>query len=300
MPPSTVVALLGATGAVGAEVLRALRAHPMPFQVDGYGGPTHASDDDEDPVYPLGADESLDADVVILATPAALTGTLAARVEDGVIVDLSGTLDAPIILDADQAPSPTHVRLAGPVAAAVAPLLRALGPLGLTHAHLTTLLPASTDGRDALDELRDQAVALLSFRDPPTRALGRRLAFDAQPADAHGLALAAEVQALVPGPRVTAQAVQIGAFIGTGVALRLQFGAPVDRAAVDAVVATQPGLVAHAAPDLGAAGDAWQAPCGPCVATADPCAVTLWLTVDNLRLTAARVVQLLLAWYGAR
>ncbi len=307
MSAPTVVTLLGASGAVGGELLSLLSAHAVPFQLDAFGGPAHAEDDDtEIPIHPLTEDETLDGDITVFATPGALTAALAARVEGGAILDLTGRLvDAPLVVGPADAGSPRPVRLAEPAAVAIAMVANALSDLGLTALSATVMDPASARGRAALDELRDQSVALLSFRTPPTEALGQRLAFDllaGQPLDDTGR-LREQLASLLTGLVVPSVArVLAPVFIGTGIALHLTFEGAVTADALAGRLDATPELAWQpTAPDIASAVSAGTLLVGPMAqTTAAGAHHTLWLAVDNLRHISARAAAVLAHWTGAR
>jgi aspartate-semialdehyde dehydrogenase len=98
-------------------------------------------------------------------------GALAAAVRSGsVVVDLSGTLDGPV------------VAIPHPLTLLVEPLLAALHrALGITDASVFVMRPASDFGESGLEELREQTVHLLRFEPTPTEIFGRQLAFSVIP-----------------------------------------------------------------------------------------------------------------------
>lgn len=201
MASSVTIAVAGATGAVGREVLAVLdRVSWRPERVLAAASsstvtPSVAYGDEN--ILVEDADH-LDiglADALILAVPRSAARALGERAQDegAVVVDLSGELardaDVPLIVPWV---NPEHIASAGlrqvvavPDAPAVL-LASVLGPLvraGLKgRAHATILVPASASGRGGIDELSRQVVALFNATTPPRKIFRQGLAFDLVPA----------------------------------------------------------------------------------------------------------------------
>ena len=120
------------------------------------------------------------------------------------------------------------------------PPLRALHELGgLKRVVASTYQSASGAGRKAMDELRDQAVRLLRFEDPPTRVFPRRLAFDVIPqigaiTEQGGTSeeekMINESQKILelPNLNVSATCVRVPTFIGHCISLNVELEAPLE------------------------------------------------------------------------
>jgi N-acetyl-gamma-glutamyl-phosphate reductase len=102
------VAVVGATGYTGAELVRLLACHPEVERLDLYaseGGDERCFEDEfpalrhlhEGPVLPFDPAELADADATFLALPHGSSATAAAALEGraGIVIDLSGDLRLP-------------------------------------------------------------------------------------------------------------------------------------------------------------------------------------------------------------
>jgi aspartate-semialdehyde dehydrogenase len=134
--------------------------------------------------------------------------------------------------------------------------LLALAPIaaiaGLESVSVFATRGASVGGTAAMDELRDQTVALLNFRDPIATVLPRRLAFDllahATEVDSDGHAR--DERAVMGGVRRLLGAdlpVQVTSvlgpfFVGCGLSLHVRTARPTTRAALAEALAAAPGL----------------------------------------------------------
>lgn len=134
----------------------------------------------------LAPDAVEDAAVVILAGTAESSRAAVDAGPSGVIIDLTGTLEddpearvrAPLAEDPDQTVDHTGPQVvAHPAAIAVACILRKLQRTWpVQRAIVEIFQPASEQGRDAIEELQQQTVNLLSFAPLPKKI------FDAQAA----------------------------------------------------------------------------------------------------------------------
>ncbi len=190
------VALLGATGAVGAELLRALEEGGLPVaELRAFASPESEGErvqfgGGEVPVEVASAGRLADSDLVLCAAPGVLPALLPAlRASGAQVVDLSGSLEldleVPVYL-------PGSCAAAGPLMAvprgAAAALASALAPLhqraGLERVTAVVLEPASGVGRRGVQELSSQTLELLSDLSgelPASEVFPRSLAFDCLP-----------------------------------------------------------------------------------------------------------------------
>ncbi|MEZ4236535.1 MAG: Asd/ArgC dimerization domain-containing protein [Myxococcota bacterium] len=193
------VAVAGATGALGGEILRVLdQVSWRPTEVSALARQTTATShvdygDDRLPVDVAERDTLQEVDVVFVATPREAGGPLvsAGAQAGALVVDCSGALAGdpavPLVV-----PWVNPEALAGIAAGVVAVpwpgatlLASALGPLrragvvGPTSA--TVLLPASAEGREGIEELSRQVVALFNSGTPPRKVFPDGLAFDLLP-----------------------------------------------------------------------------------------------------------------------
>ena len=264
------VALYGATGALGREVLLAIEGHGIPVQsMVVVGGVNSAGQEAywrSRPVTVVGEQhvDIGDLDVAILATPKVASEALRATLIDaGVfVIDLSagaGERSLPLVWPTfDLSALETHpggVALPCGVAGALAPLLRAFLELGaLTDLDVTVMTSAQAVGRRGEEALSAQTLALLNQRLPTSDVFGGVLAFNLLPrspgatgeADPVATQAQDELHRLVPdlvGLPTTIRVIQVPVFAGMGMALRVAFDAEgLTRDAIDAALADIPEL----------------------------------------------------------
>ena len=222
------------------------------------------TDDDGEAAFvsPLAPDGLSGCQIAFLCgSPETTARFLALRAADGCLaVDLSGQRSAGSFVDAVRGALPAPLPpgdllvLRDPAASVLADAVAALEPLR-TVAAVTAAIdrPASDLGKDALDELFQQAIAIASFRSVPKARLGAQSAFNVYP-PADGAAfdarVAGDVKALlgrdVPLAVLSARA---GVFHGTTLRLELRFdgAAPAPEALRDALLAPGRGF---AEPDV--------------------------------------------------
>ena len=194
------IALVGATGAVGAEVLTVLNSAPWrpdtvtPFARPSTKIPVVQYGEEQLSVEDTEIDRLSEFDLVIVATPAEVARELIDPLaRQGVmVVDCSGVAtledDAPMVIpwvnpealanrdtrDVISVPGPT----ANLLASVTGPLMRA----GLVSSlSATVMVPASCWGRDGLEELSSQVIALFNSGTPPRKIFPGGLAFDLLP-----------------------------------------------------------------------------------------------------------------------
>lgn len=324
------VAVVGATGALGGEVLAALDAAGLPVAT----------------LVPIATDRSLGAEIefrgvaapvlteataleganlVFLCTPpgAALDWIAEAVRRRVLAIDLSGALHA----SEDLAANPELAALlAAPEAPLVAPppglalaCLRVLAPLaeglgGVRRVVGTALLSASGSGRGGVEALHGETIALLAQAgdddEPPV--LDHPVAFDALPwagaigddgaSEAERLLTASLRRGLGGDAAVAATVVRVPTFCGDAVSLAVECGAPAEPARVRELL--------RKALDVELVDD----PRGPTTRAAAgvervlvgrvrrdpsrPGGVLLWLAADSARLAAADAVRIALGRLG--
>lgn len=184
----------------------------------------------------------------------------------------------------------------------LASVLDALADVGVRRLTTTVLLPVSVHGRSALDEVLDQARALLAFQEvPPASVLGAQLAFNLLPPATPGrLApdpadLRRELEA-VSGQELEASfaLLHAGVFHGLGILTRLELGTALDPAEVRARLLTSPRLAEPPHADVGPIDTASREDVivGSLSRAERPDTYWLWLLADNLALTAANAVAI--------
>jgi aspartate-semialdehyde dehydrogenase len=260
--PGIGVAVYGATGALGRQVLLALEGYGLPIdQLVAVGGVNSAGRE----AYWRGRPQTVvgeqrvdiaDLDVAILAVPAAAAQSLRRPLIDaGVfVVDLaaSGGEEAlPLMLPSlDMEPLETHpggVAIPCGIAGALAPLLKALEAVGtVAELDVTALMSAQSVGRRGEEALSAQTLALLNQRLPTTGPFGGVLAFNLLPgsawAEASGDPIAVraieQLGRLIPSlvdVASTVRVIQIPVFAGLGLAVRIRFdGDPPTSEAIEA------------------------------------------------------------------
>ena len=188
--------------------------------------------------------------------PAATARFLARRVPDGCLaIDLSGQRESGAFVDALRgglpAPLPAGdlLLLRDPAATVLADTVEALDRLRPVRGVTAAIdRPASDLGKDALDELFQQAIAIASFRSVPKDHLGAQSAFNLySPADteAYDARIASDVSALLGRELpVTVLSARAGVFHGTTIRLEVRFDgdAPSPDALRGALLATGRGF----------------------------------------------------------
>ncbi len=240
------VGVVGATGLIGGELLKALDRAPwrpaevVPLASSRSSVSTVRYGDADIAVDNLGEEVLGDLDIAFFATQPEVAKTVgrAAAAEGVAIVDCSGGLagDGPLVVPwlnpAALRDDPRILVLPSPAALAVASVLAPLRRAGLTaQAEATVLLPASTEGRAGLEELSRQVVALMGGGTPPRKVFPRGLAFDLVPqvgtASAEGWtprerSVSAQVAELCGGPPPDITLVQVPVFSGVCAEVRLR------------------------------------------------------------------------------
>jgi aspartate-semialdehyde dehydrogenase len=320
--------LVGATGALGQEVLTVLEQASLPI-AELIPVATEQSlgvdlDFRDDVISVAAKMPSLDrADLVILCTPAAIALDLIRKSlrAEVACIDCSGALggseDIPLLV-ADLCPAADAMQpvVGSPTGAALAWAL-ALSALqqaaGLERVVGTVLQPVSHAGRAGIDVLSTETVALLSQSEPPEPELFPDVvAFDclpstgpfdkaAEPCDRATVfesRLRAELLRLVgPDVAIAATGVQVPTFVGEGSALAVQTRSPLSVDDAMAALEKAPGV------ELWTSQDA-----SPTTRDSSGCAqvlvgrvrrdpshergLLLWLASDGLRLAASNVAKL--------
>jgi aspartate-semialdehyde dehydrogenase len=325
----TKLAIAGATGNLGREVVRLMGESPLP------GAPlpvllasTLSEGEEIDvmgqslPVASLKAHEFRES-VALFATPAALSEQYVAQaLEAGVrVVDASAAFvaeaDVPVIAPhvndhvLDDLPRGL-VTLADVPAQQLAFVLQALQPLGAVKRLTTTvLLSASSCGKAGMDELQAQSIALLGGQgEVVPENFATQVAFNCLPqagtllASGHSTVeqnLALQLAKIFGGgPAVSATAVVVPAFIGVAQAVSLTFQHQVEVADVRSTLDKTEGLVLLDDPSK----NAYSTPFGAAETegiyvsrlrrdTLDERTLHCWIVSDNLRHAAGGALTVL-------
>jgi aspartate-semialdehyde dehydrogenase len=195
------VGVVGASGALGKEILAVLsKVSWRPERVLAYASArtsvTHVEFGDASlPVDDVANLSLEDLDLLFLAVPPDVARPLGeSAVAEGVaVIDLSGAFagdsDVPLVVPwvnpevLREAPARGLVAVPSAAAVLVASVLGPLWRMGLaSEMHAQLLVPASSEGRDGIDELSRQVVALFNSGTPPRKVFEQGLAFDLLPA----------------------------------------------------------------------------------------------------------------------
>lgn len=325
------IGIVGATGAVGGEVLDLLSESSLEIgdlvlvateeslgkDVDFQGG-----------LYPVLSEvPRLGAlDLLFLCAPAQVSLEYARQALHAEVpcVDVSGALagspEVPLRVAAFGSAGDLQATplLVSPPGAALA-LALALRPLeeaaGLRRISGTLLEAASWRGRAGIDALYRESISLFNQEDlPEPEVFGRPVAFDCIPAlgevdeetgaSEREAAVADALSRLLSGePGIGLTTLQVPAFVGLGASLSIETGQLLDPALAEGVLGKAPGIERwDDEPDgatLRAAAGFQEVLVGR--VRRDPSAenaLQLWLAADPLRLSAANAVRLAVARLG--
>lgn len=316
-----VVAIVGATGAVGEEMIAVLeeRGFPVrelrPLASARSAGQRLRLGGHEAVVRELTHDSFEGVDLALFSAGGSVSREFAesAASAGAWVVDNSSAFrmedDVPLVVpevNPEAAFDAPRRIIANPNCSTIQTVV-ALQPLhaaaGLRRVVLSTYQSASGAGRKAMDELRDQTTALLNFREPPVEQHPRRLAFDVLPQidvfrdDGYTKEeekMRAETRKIMglPGLRITATCVRVPVFVGHGVAANVELERPLGLAEAQSALEAAPGV------DGVALGDEYPTPAE--VAGIDEVRIgrlradpsldsgfDLWIVADNLRKGAA-------------
>ncbi len=322
--------VIGATGALGSEVLACLEDSPLPISELR---PVATEDSLGSEVELHGEARAVETeprslrglDVVFLCTPpaAALDWIREALHAQVPCIDVSGSLasnaEVPLGVAAFRELRGDEVLVAAPSPAALAwaLVLRPLAQLGRLRRVFGTLLEAaSSGGRDGIEALYRESLAIFNQGElPEPGPCGRPVAFDVLPSvgplDAAGTspaerALVSGLRRLVdPELRVAVSQLQVPAFVGQGAALHVEAEVPIEPKQAREQLAAAPGV------SLWQEGDepltlrtvAGQAQAWVSRIRSDAAAgggLQLWLAADALRLSAANAVAIAEGRWDAR
>ncbi len=264
------VAVVGATGHVGRELLELLQERRFPIQR----------------LVPLATDASLGQDVAWLGHDlpvevdppplreldllwlCAPAGAAVEWIRDALraevpCIDLSGALadrgEVPLGLagPGGRAWAPDQPLVAGP-AGPVLLLARVLAALreraGIVRLHATVLESASSAGRSGVEALQQETLGLFQQQEPDASdVFPRPLAFDCLPsADAPGVDFAPDREAQIEGhltrllrdpPPLSVSALRVPTFAGCGIQLAVETEAPLAAAEAADALSKAPGVV---------------------------------------------------------
>jgi len=320
------VAVLGATGALGSELLGVLEEQPLlpirellPLASEESFGEVVTFKGDEVSVL-TGLPDLTGVDLLFLCAPQEACMELVRHALDKAVfaIDLSGALavtpEVPLLLSCieSEAQAINAPLIATPSSAALiwASILRPLQALGLRRAVGTILESVGGSGRDGLDALSGEAVALFSQRELPEPVIfSKQIAFDCLPAvgpvDESGVSqleqrLHAQLQRLLGKDLVLGiHSVQVPTFAGQGLSLAVDLDPDVTIERVEAALREAPGISLWKPSELGptlrealGSDDVLIGRLRPEPST--PGSFLLWAVGDPLRLCALNAVELAL------
>lgn len=266
------VAVIGAAGAVGREILKTLAERSFPAEdvaalVPGRSGgqPVSYGDDQVLRVRGLDAHEFSDTDLAIFAAGAAVSAAHVQRATNAGtwVVDLSARFrlepGVPLVVPEVNAATLERARgkrlVASPCGIAIQ-LALALKPLhalgGARRVVVATYQAVSGAGKEAMDELWAQTRGVYVNETPPAEQFPKQIAFNVIPqvddfaeggATKEEAAIAAELRKLIdPDLAVVATCVRVPVFIGDGAAVHVEFERPVEERAATAALRHAPGI----------------------------------------------------------
>ncbi len=315
-----VVAIVGATGAVGEEMRTVLAEHRFPVSrliplASERSAGTHIEWRGEQvPVEVLDDDAFEGVDLALFSAGASISERYAPKAvaAGAVVVDNTRAFrmhpEVPLVVPEvnPEALADHNGIIANPNCSTIQ-MVAALQPLhavaGLKRVVVSTYQSASGAGRDAMDELRDQTVALLNFAEIKTDVFPRRLAFDVLPhidrfeddgytREEHKMVNETRKIMGLPDLPVCATCVRVPVFIGHACSINVELQRPLDvEAALDALEAA-PGLIVQrdSSSYPTAADCVGQDPVYVGRVRRDPSVehgLVLWVVADNLRKGAA-------------
>ncbi len=323
------IGVVGATGALGAEVLAILEERRFPVaELRVFASERSLGEEiecmGESVKVEVGDPRLAGLDLVFLCAPPSVSLEAARHALKAEVpcIDLSGVLAArdevPLVADGSEgiAVGSAHPLIAVPAGAGVA-WYRVLKPLheaaGLTRAVATQLVPASSGGRDGIEALRAETVALFGQQDSPEPAyFGAAVAFDCLPwvdevgeggFSAQEAALMRDLRRLLGGAELSlvVAAVRVPTFCGEGAVFFVETERELSPEQAVELFQRAPGVCYWGGPT---AGPTTRESAGRDVVLVgrvrrDPSArqgLCLWLAADVLRIAATSGVQLAERW----
>ena len=267
------IAVVGATGQVGREILRILAERGFPAAevvalAPGRGGGAEVSYGD-DRVLRVRGTETHDfgtTDLVFMAAGEAASAAETSRIAatGAMVVDLSSRFrmepDVPLVVPEVNAAALKRavkrriVACPGSIATTVAVALKPLHALGRTRRAVVTALHAVAGaGKEAMDELWAQTRGIYVNEAPPAEQFPKAIAFNLIPqvgdfaedgATREETGIAGELRKLVdPDLAAIATCVRVPVFIGDCATVAVEFERPVTEKAAWAALREAPGVI---------------------------------------------------------
>ena len=313
------IAILGATGAVGEELLAVLAERSFPiktirlFSSHRSAGTLISWRDRSLRVEDIAEADLSGIELAFFSAGGATSKEYAGRFlqAGAVVVDNTSAFRmepaVPLVVPEVNAHALSDHRgiIANPNCSTIqlmAPLLALHQLAGIKRVVASTYQSASGAGRRAMDELRDQAIKVLRFEDPPTKIFARRLAFDVLPqiGDVTLNGDTTEEEKMInesrkilelPNLKVSAMCVRVPTFIGHCVSLNVELEASCNLADVKRTLEEAEGVLLCSddewpnASDVVGQDDVWVGRLR--MDRSLESGVNLWVAADNLRKGAA-------------
>jgi aspartate-semialdehyde dehydrogenase len=318
-PRPLTVAVVGATGAVGQDLLATLSRSSLPvgewrlIATRGTRTPRLEVGDADVPVHALPAESGGSAlwegvDLAFLCVPPEVAAAHAPVLQDRdvPVIDLSGALagQAPLAVPAAGVDGLGEFADAGaivspsPAAVLLATVLHPLRALGATGAMGTLLLSAGLAGREGVEELSRQVVAMFNQGEAPRKVFPTGLAFDLLPQAGQaedGWTAAerraiAETTALLGPPRfpLGVTAAVVPTFSGVAASLFVSFDITPDLETISRILEAVPTLqVSEPVPGTRRLAGRARAVVGRLRRDPSGQGLHLWAAADNLRFGAS-------------
>jgi aspartate-semialdehyde dehydrogenase len=310
------IAVVGASSLLGKEIGDEIAESPLAaantilLDNEDAGGTLESIGDEAaflqtlEPASLENVDVAIFADTKMLRDYGQTARAMGASVVDvtGSDFDTSAPVRSPLVGDAGPLDLEANsVRVAHPVATMLALVLGLARNAGtLRTAAATILQPASENGRAALDELQQQSINLLSFQAVPTEEFDAQVAFNLLPTlgEAARNPLAAsedrilrDLRALASDlPQPVLQLIQAPVFHGFGVSLFLEFEQPLAAGALASALASEYIDIADEEPPSNISSAGQGRVLLQIRPTPEGARYALWMTADNLKLTARTAV----------
>jgi aspartate-semialdehyde dehydrogenase len=267
------VAVVGASGQVGREILRTLAERDFPAGevvalTPGRGGGQEVSYGEERVLRVRGLEghDFRDTDLVFFAAGGAASAAEVNRAADAgaMVIDLSSRFrlepDVPLVVPEVNAPSLTRARrrrivaCPGGVSTAVAVALRPLHAIGKARRVVVTAMQAVAGaGKEAMDELWAQTRGVYVNEAPPAEQFPKAIAFNLIPqvgdigedgVTTEERGIAGELRKLLdPDLAAVASCVRVPVFIGDAAMVTVEFERPVAEKEAWAALRAAPGVV---------------------------------------------------------
>lgn len=318
-PRSITVAVVGATGSVGRDLIATLSRSSLPIgewrlvATRGTRSPRMEVAGEDLPVHALPADSAGSAlwegvDLAFLCVPPEVAEAHAGVLQDRdvPVVDLSGALGgkAPLAVPAAGLDGLGDFADAGaivspsPAAVLLTTVLHPLRALGATGAFGTLLLSAGLAGRDGVEELSQQVVSMFNQSEAPRKVFPTGLAFDVLPQvgstedgwTATERRAIAETATLLGPPRfpLGVTAAVVPTFSGVAASLFVSFDVTPDLESVSRIIEAVPTLqLADPAPGTRRLTGRARAVVGRLRRDPSGQGLHLWAAADNLRFGAS-------------